>query len=241
MNKTALFQPFGLDKKTELVYRALLTLADAPASRVARHTAMRRTSVYHILENLIALGLATSYTQRGTRRFVAEHPSRLKTFFERQAILAERMIPELEKEISKTGSGYAARIFEGREAIKQLSELALHAKDKAFLSVGSTKKLLAFFGGKYGFGKRRRKLGIFHRAIRLQGDEVNDAPDRFHQIRILPESISFPGYMLLFDTSVGIIPLADPPRGILITDRVYAAMMRSVFEVFWGLSRAPQK
>ena len=47
--------------------------------------------------------------------------------------------------------------------------------------------------------------------------------------------------MIIFDSSVGIIPLSNPPRGILITDRVFATMMRSVFEVLWGLSGEPRK
>src|SRR3989344_7489234 len=102
MKKNFLLQPVGLDKKTEVIYRALLSLADAPVSAIARRAGIKRTSAYHILENLISMGLATSYRGRGVRRFAAEHPSKLKTFFERQAIIAERLIPELEKEILKS-------------------------------------------------------------------------------------------------------------------------------------------
>ena len=90
----------GLDEKTEKVYVALLKLADAPAAKVARESGLKRTSVYHVLENLASMGLASSYIHRGVKRYAAENPSRLKAFFEQKAILAERLTPILQNLIN---------------------------------------------------------------------------------------------------------------------------------------------
>src|SRR3989344_1298592 len=233
MKKNFLLQPVGLDKKTEVIYRALLSLADAPVSTIARRAGIKRTSAYHILENLAAMGLTTTYVERGVKRFAAEHPSKLKTFFERQAIMAERIIPELTKEISKSRLAPSIRVFEGKDAVKSMSEEALKAKDKIILSIGSTKRLSEFLGGKYGWGKRRREAGIFQKALRFKIDEVIEHPSRLHEVKILPESFNFPGYILIFDNSVGIIPLEEPARGILITSRSFSVMLKSIFEVLW--------
>lgn len=236
MVKSLVLQSLGLDKKTEVVYRALLSLADAPASAVARRSGIRRTSVYYILENLVSMGLATSYTERGVRRFAAEHPSKLKTYFERQAILAERLIPDLEKEISKSRISPTVKVFEGKDAVKSMSEEALRTKKKTILSIGSTKKLTELLGGKYGWGKRRRERGIFQRALRTHNDATIDTPARLHSVRHLPESFRFPGYIMIFDNSIGVIPFEEPVRGILITDAVYAEMMKTIFETLWNLN-----
>lgn len=235
--KKNILQPIGLDKKSETVYRALLSLADAPASNIARRAGVKRTSAYHILENLTAMGLVTTYRGRGVQRFVAEHPSRLKTFFERKAIMAERIIPELVKEISKSHLAPSIRVFEGKDAIKSMSEEALKTKEKIILSIGSTKKLTEFLGGKYGWGKRRRESGIFQKALRFKSDDIIEHPSRLHEVKILPDSFNFPGYILIFDNSVGIIPFEEPARGVLITSRSFSLMFKSVFEVLWGLSK----
>jgi len=239
MKNSSFLQSTLLDKKTEFVYRALLSLADAPASAVAKRSGIRRTSVYYILDTLVSMGLASSYQERGVRRFSAEHPSRLKTFFERQAILAERMIPDLEKEISKSRLSPSVKVFEGKDAVKSMSEGALSSKEKIIFSIGSTKKLTALLGGKYGWGRRRRALGLFQRALRFLSDETISAPARFHDVRILPDTFDFPGYLLIFDDSTAIIPFEKPVRGILITDHVFAVMAKSVFEILWKLGEKP--
>lgn len=226
-------QSIGLDQQTERAYRALLALGDAPASSIARRSGIKRTSIYHTLETLISMGLITSYKDCGVRRFIAEHPSKLKTFFERQMLLAERVLPDLEKEIRKSTSVPILRVFEGREAIKSMNEEALQAKEKMILSIGSTKKLLHFLGGSYGFSVRRRARGIFQRALRYRGDEPINSPARFHEVRFLQDSFSFPGYLIIFDNSVGIITFDEPMRGVLLKDRTYALMMRSMFQTLW--------
>jgi len=227
----------ALDRKTESVYRSLLSLADAPASQIARRSGIKRTSVYHILENLSLMGLVSSYQERGTRRFVAEHPSKLKTFFERQLILAERIIPDLEKEIAKSRLQPTVRLFEGKEAVKSMMEEALGTKEKTILSIGSSRKLLECLGGKYGWGQRRREQKIFQRALRFPDDEIINSSSRLHDIRILPESFRFPGFILIFDTYVATILYDESPRGVLINDPAYAIMMKSVFEALWELAK----
>jgi len=234
MKKTSLFERFGLDKKTEQIYRALLALADAPASAIAKRAGIKRTSAYHILGNLADMGLVTSYRESGVERFVAQHPSMLKTYFERQAILAERLIPELEAEIAKSRTPLLVEVFEGKEAIQHMTESVFKAKEKTVWSIGSTKKLLEFIGGKYGFGKRRRAAGIFEYALRYRADDVRNNPASFHKARLLPDSFAFPGKVTIFDSTICIVPFSEPPRGIQITDPAFAQMMRSMFDLLWS-------
>ena len=234
MEKPNILQPFGIDRKTESVYRALLSLADAPATPIAQRSGIKRTSVYHILRSLISLGLVSSYRERGVVRFTAEHPNRLKSFLERQTILAERVIPELEKEISKASKNAVIKLYEGKEGIKTMSEEALRTKEKVILTIGSSARLVDFIEGKYGFGKRRRSFGIFQRSLRFSTDNNINSPSRMHDVRILPDSFLFPGYMMIIGPSVGIIPFEEPARAIFITDSAYATMMKSFFEVLWN-------
>src|SRR3989338_736422 len=117
-----MLEQLGLDKKTEKVYRALLKLADSPATRVAKEAGLKRTSVYHILENLLQMGLASAYTHRGVKRYAAENPQKLKSYFEEKMILAGRLIPLLQREAMGKAKKINVRFFEGQNGLKRMSE-----------------------------------------------------------------------------------------------------------------------
>lgn len=229
----------GLDTKTETIYRSLLSLGDAPVSRIARDAGVPRTSAYYLLQGLVALGLASTYNARGVRRFVAEHPRKLRDLFERQMIIAERLIPDLEAEIQKNKSGALVRLFEGTDGVRALTEEALKSKSKIVYSIGSSRELLTLLGGKYGFGTRRRKQGIRAKVLRFARD-FDSKNTSAEEKRILPDSFSFPGFILVFDFRVAIIPFQKPPVGILIENALTADILRSVFNILWRTSHDPQ-
>lgn len=232
MKKTNILEPLGLDKKTENVYRALLFLADATANDIAKRADIKRTSVYHVLEGLMYMGIVSSYTSRGTKRFFAENPKKLKLFFEQKLILAERIIPELQKEAHETRGDLQVRIYEGRKALKTISEEALEAENKYVLSVGSSKKLVEFLGGKFGYGERRRKRGIVARSLRFPGDDpVTNR--KLQDIRYLPKEFEFPGFIIIYDQNVGVILYESVGRGFVIKSRAFSKMAQNIFEMLW--------
>lgn len=234
--KKSILKPLGFDEKTERIYRSLLSLADATAQRIAKESGIKRTSAYHILEHLIELGAVSFYTQRGVKRFVAENPQKLKSYFEQKVILASRIIPELQKDIEESRDKVRIRILEGIEAIKSISEEALETEDKIILSIGSSKKLIEFIGGKYGFGERRRKRGIIARSLRFEGDEQS-TDTRFQKIRFLSKEYEFPGFFLIYHNTVGIILFDGTGYGCVIRSKSFSKIMHSVFEILWMQAR----
>ena len=231
MAKNNILSFLGLDEKTERVYRALLYLADAPVSRIAEEIGIIRTSVYYMLEHLINLGLVSTYTSRGTKRFVAENPNKIKSHFEQRLILTDRIIPELQKDMRKTFSGSEIKTYRGKEAMKSLIEDALDTKEKIILSIGSSKELLKFIEGKFGYGHRRRIKNILARSIRFEGDEPISNP-RLNQAKFI-KNIDFPGYILIFDKKVCIILFEKRGLGFVIENQSFSKMAKSLFELIW--------
>ena len=231
MTKNNILNFLGLDDKTERIYRALLYLADAPASRVAEETGIIRTSVYHMLEHLISLGLVSTYISQGTKRFVAENPNKIKSHFEQRMILTERIIPELQKEMRKTSSKSEIKTYHGKEAIKSLIEEALDTKERVILSIGSSKELLKFIGGKFGYGHRRRMKNILARSIRFEGDESASNP-RLNQVKFI-KNIDFPGYILIHDKKVCIILFEKNGLSFMIENQSFSQIAKSLFELIW--------
>lgn len=232
MSRNNILNFLGFDDKTERVYRALLYLADATATRIAEETGLVRTSVYHVLEHLANMGLVSTYTSRGVKRFVSENPNKIKSYFEQRLILADRIIPELQKDINKTLSGYDIKTYHGVEAIKSIIEDALDTKEKIILSIGSSKQLLKFTGGKFGYGHRRRMKGILARSIRLEGDELPTNP-RLNQTKFIDKNTDFPGYILIYDNKVCVIMFEKNGLGFVIENQSFSKMTRSLFELIW--------
>ena len=232
MQIKGILKQLGLDEKTEKVYVALLKLTDAPAAKVARESGLKRTSVYHVLENLASMGLASSYIHRGVKRYAAENPSRLKAFFEQKAILAERLTPILQNLINEPASKVKIKFFDSLDGLRGISEEALGAKEKKILTIGSSRILLKFLGGKRGFGERRRKSGIFMRSLRFPGDEPGTNP-KLHQVKFLSEKFEFPGYIMIFDDEVGVIIFEGRGFGFLVASSAFSKIMKSVFESLW--------
>src|SRR3989338_11511724 len=232
-----MFEQLGLDKKTEKVYRALLLLADSPATHIAREAGLKRTSVYHVLENLAGMGLVSTYTHRGVKRYVAENPQKLRSYFEEKMILAGRLIPFLQKEALGNVKKVSIRFFDGQNGLRRMSEESLETKEKKILSIGSSKALLKYMGGKYGFGERRRKSGIFMRSLRFPEDEKS-INSRLHQVRFLPETFQFPGYIQIYDDQVNVFVFENLGAGFAIMSSAFSKMMRSLFETLWQTASA---
>jgi len=227
-----MLEQLGLDKKEEQVYRALLRLADAPAARIAKEAGLKRTSAYHILESLVKMGLASTYKHRGVTRYAAESPAKLKSYFEEKLILVERVIPFLQKELARDVKRINVRFFEGEKGLRNISAEALEAKENKILTIGSSKMLLKYLGGYHGFGERRRKKGIFMRSLRFTGDEKSTNP-KLHQVKYLPESFQFPGYMQIYDNKVSVFLFENNGAGFSITSSAFSKMARSIFETLW--------
>lgn len=222
----------GFDEKTERVYRALLHLADAPATKIAQETGLVRTSIYHILEHLINVGLVSTYISRGVRRFVCENPNKIKAYLEQRLILAERVVPELQKEITRVPGDLYIKTYRGLEAIKGMTEEILETKEKLVLSIGSSRKFLEFVGGKYGYGHRRRMEGIIARSIRFKNDEPS-TNSKLNQTKLLGQDIEFPGYILIYDKKVAIILFEKNGLGFTLESQNFSTMMRALFDLIW--------
>jgi len=225
----------GIDEKTEKVYRSLLRLGDATASSVAKVASLKRTSVYHTLENLVGMGVVSTYVSRGIKRYSAENPLTIKQFFEQKAIIAEKLLPLLMKEVNMSSGKIKINIFEGVDGIKTSSEKALESKNKIIYSIGSSKKLINYLGGSFGLGFRRRKKGIYMKSLRFVSDETDTRKERMQEAKFMSEDYDFPGYILFFDATVIIIFYNNGGRAISIESKEFYRMIKTFFDIFWAV------
>ncbi len=87
----------GLSEKEAKLYLLLLQIGSSPVSALAKRAAVKRVTVYSVLEGLVERGLVSYQNQAGGRRYNAYDPECLLYLLEKEkAALKCRM--ELAKE-----------------------------------------------------------------------------------------------------------------------------------------------
>ncbi len=230
----------GLEDKDQKVYVALLKLGDASVSRAAQEARIKRTTTYHILENLKEKGLASSYVEKGVKRFIAESPSRLKDILEGQLSALEKYLPQLQSFYNLAKSQSVIKFFEGEEGAKQISEDVLASKEKTIYSIGSIKNVKEAIGVSIRFTKRRVAKRIFEKALRIRkefsGDYIRRQREEFKEMRFLPEDLEIPVLILIYGKKVGVICSQEEGFSFIIESEDFSKTMKLIFEALWGIS-----
>lgn len=235
-------ESIGLDEKNQKAYMALLKLADAPVSLVAKKAGLPRTTTYHQLEKLIRLGLASSYRHRNIKRFVAENPNKIKGILEGNLIRLEKYLPELQEINFEKRQKTNLRLFEGVEGRKQMIEEELNCKEKLVRSIGYVKDLRKVQGGGLGFSKRRIAKKVVSKCLRPQDDEFDkgwlDTQNKeLREVRLLPNGVKLSGMILIFDNKISIItPEQEEGIGFLIESESLSGSLKSMFDCLWNIS-----
>lgn len=230
----------GLEDKDQKVYIALLKLGDASVSRTAQEARIKRTTTYHILENLKEKGLASSYVEKGVKRFIAESPSRLKDILEGQLSALEKYLPQLQSFYNLAKSKAAIKFFEGEEGAKQISEEALASKEKTIYSIGSIKNVKEAIGVSIRFTKRRVAKKIFEKALRIKKefgeDYMKRQKEEFKEVRFLPENLEIPVLILIYGKKVGVVCSQEEGSSFIIESEDFSQTMKLIFQALWDIS-----
>lgn len=219
---------------------AILELKDAPAAMIAKKAGLERTTTYHQLENLIKLGLISSYRSNNVKRFAAESTQKIKGMLENKISLFDKYLPELKK-ISTGERLINLRLFEGSEGVLQIAEEELACKEKMVRSIGSMKDLRKAGKGKITFTQRRVEKKIFSRCLRPKNDEfvphwLEDQQKELRGVRLLPENVSVPGMTFIYDDKVAVITPEEEGLGFIITSKTHSAAMKNIFDALWEIS-----
>lgn len=242
MSMQKFLNSIGLNEKDQKVYLALLELADAPVSSIARKTGLERTTAYHHLEKLLKLGLVSTYKSKNTKRFSAENPSKIRGIFEENLLTLEKYLPELQN-IPVARKSVSLKLFEGEDGKKQLAEEELNTKEKLVRSIGSLKDMRESTTRKRTFTKRRVKNKIFSKWLLSENDEfekgfLENQEEDMREIRILPKDMSMRGIMFMFDNKISVLtPNEEQSVGFLIESSSLSETLKSMFDALWDISQ----
>lgn len=113
-------QNIGFDDKEAKVYLAGLQLGPCSIQELGKASAIKRTTIYQVMDALTDKNLFT-VTQKGKKKlFVAQEPDNLLLFLKQRENILEQIMPELESLKNTSAKKPAIRFYEGIEGVKQV-------------------------------------------------------------------------------------------------------------------------
>ncbi|MFZ2188388.1 MAG: helix-turn-helix domain-containing protein [Candidatus Moraniibacteriota bacterium] len=250
----------GLSEKATSVYLALLELGGAFPSQIAKHTKIKRSTVYEVLDDLAIKGLISELKKRNKYFYSIEHPKRLVHFSQRSITKAEEQHQKLQEFLPNLEGLYGGitdkpkvSYFEGVNGVTEIYTDHVSEKNKyemvGFVNVA---ELMHFLPQKKyrEYVRAKEKLGITTRGI--VPDTADDhayektaylaTPRKIlPNIRFIPKS-DFPwkGDITIYGANkVSIISFNEQKvSGIIIESETIHKMMRMIFELAWKGARS---
>jgi len=134
MELTGVLGQTGLNDKEASVYLALLELGTATVHPIATKAGIKRPTCYLILDELQAKGLVSVVPRAKKVLYTAESPEKLSSDLYKKQELVKRFMPNMmalyNAKIDKPG----VLLFEGKEAVREVYERVLAAKEVEFFS-----------------------------------------------------------------------------------------------------------
>jgi sugar-specific transcriptional regulator TrmB len=105
----------GFTDKESAVYIAALELGSTPISSIARRLKQHRVTIYSILKNFVARGIAQTTSKNKTKYYSMIPPQQLVEKMSEKIRHLEGVIPELMALANKIDTPVKAQFYEGLE------------------------------------------------------------------------------------------------------------------------------
>lgn len=253
----------GLSEKSALIYACLLELGGAYPSEVAKETHLNRSTVYKLLTELSIKGLVNEIERGKKMYYQVENPKKLMRLAERRVGQAKDAVEQTESLLPQLMGYFAAHdnkprtlYFEGADSVLSIYDDTIAGNAPyELLSIANIPNVLDFLDDKYykKFRKRKVELGITVRGIlpineaslKELEDAYTDVPPRFRPlVRYLPQSdFAFQGEIMIYGNNKVAVTNLDARHlsGVIIEDKGFHLMMRTVFELAWKGAKASPK
>jgi len=241
-------QQLGLSNKEATLYLASLELGKAKASDLANYTGINRGTIYDVARTLFKHGLMGSIQQGRITYFVAHSPENFIEKMSENLKKAHELMPEIESVMRSKYHRPKLRFYEGVDGLKAIYGETLKCQSKKMLQFVSVKAVFESVGKEFAqeYVVKRIRRHIYLRAVNDQKGEIDDKKEGYsshtdakllRESRLAPASVNFPSIVMVYDDKVVFISTKKENFGFIIGSRESAAMMSSLFEIMWNISK----
>ena len=245
----------GLSDNEAKVYFSILELGLGTAQEISKKSGVNRPTTYVQLENLMKMGIASTYEKEAIRKggatktmFRVESPeylhhviSREKDVLKEKEIALQMIAPRLAGIFADAKEHPKVRFFEGIEGLKTMQDEFLKTNSRLIEGVASLDDVIKVFPSHPDeYAPRRVKRGIKARLLYTskRGPFLKDFDARMlRESRFIPsEKFPFSSDITIYDHRVAISALTQKPHGIIIEDKEIANSIRALFYLAWDAS-----
>lgn len=235
----------GLTNKQAKCYLSALELGKATAADIAKRADIKRSTVYGILDELIAKGLV-SYSQKGKKKFFkGSDPSVIIEIANANKRSFETILPDLSSIYSKHKLKPSVQFFEGREGIKRIYEDTLTCKYKKIYQVVKVNDFIKFPGAEFSkeYIQKRAAKGITAYAIHPQNNDLHNdvygenSSALKRQVKYIDEDIFHTSMTMIYDYKVAVISTESEGFGFIIESKEFSQMMQGYFDFMWKMGQ----
>ncbi len=232
---------YGLDNDEIAVYLTCLQLGGSTVQDVARHSGVKRTTVYLVAKSLMNKGILGQYSTHRGLHLAAQPPELLVSQLEEKAKAVASIVPHLKALAIKESHKPQVQYFEGKQGYFSVCEDTLQKHASELLWLGDPAEIYAVIGEQYDndyYIPTRVK-----RKIRLRGllfinswsEQLVNAnrPELLREIKFLPNDFPFRSTQFIYQNKVAFISSTKELMSVVIESQDLVAMERAKFELLW--------
>jgi HTH-type transcriptional regulator, sugar sensing transcriptional regulator len=244
----SLLENLGLTETEAALYLAALGTPTTGVAELAKHTGIKRPTVYHALGTLAEKGLVA---KRGTgsrqtfaacppeqlHRLIAEEEEKLR---KNETLLKQQLPALIERHRAAASEEISTVQYEGIDGIKMVVDIALFCRSLRWDIIAPNKNFFSEFDKAYAsyYLSQRTLRGISSRSLWERGlprRKLSTVELKERSPRYLPEVMHgrFQSVIILFDDKVAIISSLERLSAILIISKEIHGTFAAMFEGLW--------
>jgi len=241
-NLESILKELGFSENETRIYKKLLVLREATASRIGKELKMSRRIVYDTIERLVGKGMVSFVEQEGKRIYKPAPPSKLLEMVRERKEKINLLEKELEL-ITKNISAYLSEqkvnvmVLFGKEGVKCAYENELEVGEPINVIctyIDKTEELLKFYLPRFTRERVRRNIPI--RMITVRDFKETLEKYELLEARFLPRNYISPASFTVYGEHLSIILWSDEPITIMIRNKEIARNFLNYFNLLWNIA-----
>ena len=231
----------GLEGKKADVYLAALELGSSTVIEISKKAAIKRTTCYDILLDLITEGLI-SQTQLGKKRlFVGEDPEKIQRNLKSKERLFAEILPQLQSINNSRIAKPKIRFYEGKEGIKEVYEDTL--KHGGEILGFASYDVIGIIGKQWADEYLRKRVnaaihakGIIPSTDPMMRDFISKDQEQFRSTKVIdPKKYPFSIEINVYGHNRVALMSAKEEIALIIEGTEIHSTMKLIFQLIWDL------
>jgi sugar-specific transcriptional regulator TrmB len=234
-------QGIGLSDKAARIYIAAIELGESTILELAQKSKVSRTSIYHVIEELIEKGCMVEVRRTKKTLYIATNPEDLYVSAREKLREFESIVPFFQERMHSVHTRSKIMTYNGAIGFKQVWDKVFTSKKKEYLIITPSRQFLEFVKEKYIIDeivKKKMKLGFKSKQLVIDSPYARSfvARDKTEnrETRFLPADTDLSFTEIICEEFVAFFSSRSENMIFVVEHDMFAETRASLFKVLWG-------